>query len=53
MSDIAKQIYEEITSTINEMIAEMPNNFYLMGNVNFAEIAKEISQKYIKEGVIK
>lgn len=49
MADVAMQIYEEINTTINEMIAEMPNNYYLMGNVNFAEIAKEISQKYIKE----
>lgn len=38
----ADKLIEDITNTINEWIKEMPDGEYLKGNVNFAEMAKEI-----------
>ena len=38
----ADKLIEDITNTINEWIKEMPDEEYLKGNVNFAEMAKEI-----------
>ena len=38
----ADKLIQDITNTINEWIKEMPDGEYLKGNVNFAEMAKEI-----------